>query len=88
MKKDYLHGWSCMLATSYAQFNLTIAANPDNAVFGVCRHMDVCGWPETVVEMIDVAQALSLLECDRVLLNPPLPAGDDDPQTSLVPAPP
>ena len=66
-----LHGWSYMTGGAIGEFDLSAVPNDDNVVFGQCRHMDICGWPDSDSERLMVAQALSQLECRRCLLPEP-----------------
>ena len=62
-----------MTKDSYAAFNLTILACEDGIAFGLCRHMEVVGWPERKVDIVDIAQDLSQKEHSRYMLLKPLP---------------
>ena len=73
MNKTRLHGWSYMVRSAFESFDLTIVAAPDNVVFGLCQHMNVCGWPADYQSRLRIAQDLSELENDRHIEPKPLP---------------
>ena len=73
MEKESLYGWSYMKRSAFAKFDLTIEPNEDKVAFGEAQHMDVCGWPESHTERMDIAQDLCQLEHRRCILESPLP---------------
>ena len=74
-KRPRLYGWSLMPEKAYLGLGLTVTPNADGRVFGNATHMDIGGWPPKPGDVLDRAQDLSELECDRVLLPAAIESG-------------
>lgn len=61
-----------MTESSYADFGLSVIPCKDGVVFGMCRHMEVTGWPKSKTGRMDIAQELSKKEHGRYMLPKPL----------------
>ena len=71
MNKDKLFGWSYMKGQSFKECDLSVVPHPDNVSFDSTRHMSVCGWPRKNEDRLEIAQRLSVMECNREVFEKP-----------------
>ena len=55
--RSRLYGWYLTGEPTYREHGLRAEPNPDGLFFGVCRHMDVRGWPTQLDKRLIIAQA-------------------------------
>ena len=74
-RRRNLYGWAIFYESILSEQQLGVVPDPDGLTFGVCKHMNVQGWPmSNPSRVMDIAQELAEAACWRVLPEP-IPSG-------------